>query len=326
MTHPKIQHYVPQFLLKGFAAGRKAQLFVYDKATGKRFRTKPHNVAAEAGFYDIDFPGGIATMEPFLGSLEGRVSKIIRGIRETRTIAKLAGDDRILLAAFVIVQFLRTKQFREHFADLDRKMAESLRQRGIDPEQVVNYRPFRDEEEVKLASMAFLREAAVDLVPTVLAKGWILVRTSKRVPFLIGDHPVALHNERTFGVRGNIGFAVPGIEIYLPLSSEYALYLTCPTNVAGVLESNEKLTDLRIAFGEDDPDVQRLEAGLGPMVRALTQGQLLEAGPENVLHHNALQIRYAERFVFCGTDDFELVEEMIADDSSIRHGPRGEIA
>ena len=159
---------------------------------------------------------------------------------------------------------------------------------GIDPEKVSNYRPLQDEEDIKLASMAFLRDATVDLVPIMLAKGWVLIQTSKGEPFLIGDHPVTLHNERTFGVRGNIGFAVPGIEIYLPLSKELALYFTCPTNVASLLESNKKLVELRSALGEDDQDVQRLESGLGPMVRALTQGDPLDAVPENVTHHNAL--------------------------------------
>jgi len=39
--------------------------------------------------------------------------------------------------------------------------------------------------------------------------------------FYLGDNPVlALNNTRDFGPYGNIGLAVPGIEIYLPLTSD----------------------------------------------------------------------------------------------------------
>ncbi len=34
-----VQHYVPQFLLKNFIAGKKDHVWVYDKATHKRFKT-----------------------------------------------------------------------------------------------------------------------------------------------------------------------------------------------------------------------------------------------------------------------------------------------
>ncbi len=325
VTHAKIQHYVPSFLLKGFTAGKKGRLHVFDKATGKQFQTKPHNVAAEKGFYDVKFPGGVATIEPFLGSLEGRASKLVREIRHHRTLATFSEDDLVLLAAFVVVQFLRTKQFREQFADLDLKIAKSLRRRGIDPDLLSNYRPLQDDEDVKLASLSLLPEMAAEIVPILLGKGWVLVRTGKRNPFLIGDHPVALHNERSFGFHGNIGFGVPGVEIHLPLSKEFALYFICPTNVESILASNKKLEHLRSTFGSEDADVQRLEAGLGPMVRALTERTVLEACRDNVIHHNALQVRYSERFVFSSSGDFSLVKEMLAADPRVRRGPRSEV-
>ena len=80
---------MPQFLLKGFTAGKKSQLFVYDKATGKQFRTKPHNVAAEAGFYDIEFPGGIATMEPFLAKSSHHLIRRVHMKSLLQTVSKL---------------------------------------------------------------------------------------------------------------------------------------------------------------------------------------------------------------------------------------------
>jgi len=43
----KIQHYVPQFLLKQFTSGKKPQVWVFDKTTGKKFKSHVKNVASE---------------------------------------------------------------------------------------------------------------------------------------------------------------------------------------------------------------------------------------------------------------------------------------
>ncbi|MDB5789306.1 DUF4238 domain-containing protein [Caballeronia mineralivorans] len=49
----KVQHYVPQFLLRNFGTGKKDQLHVFNKATDKTFLTNARNVAAESRFYDF---------------------------------------------------------------------------------------------------------------------------------------------------------------------------------------------------------------------------------------------------------------------------------
>jgi hypothetical protein len=52
----------------------------------------------------------------------------------------------------------------------------------------------------------------------------------------ISDNPVVMHNPRTFGPYGNIGIAVPGIEIYFPLSPEVVLAYFCPSSMKHVEE------------------------------------------------------------------------------------------
>jgi hypothetical protein len=49
----KIQHYVPQFLLRNFGNGKKDQVWVYDKIDGRSFPTNAKNVASESRFYDF---------------------------------------------------------------------------------------------------------------------------------------------------------------------------------------------------------------------------------------------------------------------------------
>ena len=66
----KIQHYVPQFLLKQFSSGKKPQVWVFDKTTGKKFKSHVKNVASEQGFYSFKFKGNELTIEPSLSNIE----------------------------------------------------------------------------------------------------------------------------------------------------------------------------------------------------------------------------------------------------------------
>ena len=43
---------------------------------------------------------------------------------------------------------------------------------------------------------------------------------------------------------------------------------------------------------------------------------------KHVMHYNALQVEYAEQYVFCGENEFSLVERMLADNDRFRTGPR----
>ena len=47
------QHYVSQFMLRGFHTGSEAQIWVFDKLTGRSYTDAIRKVAAEYGFYNI---------------------------------------------------------------------------------------------------------------------------------------------------------------------------------------------------------------------------------------------------------------------------------
>ena len=69
MTIAKVQHYVPQFLLRKFGNGKKDQLWAYDKTSDRAFLTNAKNVASESRFYDFEVAGEPITLEP--ATLEG---------------------------------------------------------------------------------------------------------------------------------------------------------------------------------------------------------------------------------------------------------------
>jgi hypothetical protein len=324
VTHAKVQHYVPQVMLREFASPSDGQVCVYDKQTDAMFRAYPRRIAAVSAFYDLKVPNGILTLEPALADLEAKAAEIIGRIRAAESLAGVMEEDRHILAVFIAAQHVRTEHFRRSIQNVDSQLADVLKTRGIDPEKVENYRPFHGEDDVKEFALRVLPDLTIELAPHVVAKDWILVRSPNDQPLLLGDNPVALHNERTFGFYGNIGFAVPGIEMYLPISRRLSLYLTCLTNGDKFRDSWNRLQEIRAA-GVADEATDALERKLEPMYRAITNGAPLDMRPENVLHHNALQIRYAGRWVFSSDEDFSLVRQMIADDPKYRQGPFGTV-
>jgi hypothetical protein len=108
------QHVVPQLLLRNFATGsrRNRQIWVFDKQTGKEFRTAVRNVATEGGFYDFVIGGRLHSLDPAMTRLESAVAADISAMVQDRAIP---GDPeaRDRLATFLSVQKLRTDAQRQ---------------------------------------------------------------------------------------------------------------------------------------------------------------------------------------------------------------------
>lgn len=123
----KVQHYVPRFLLRHFGHGKKHQLHVFDKRTGRIFISNARNVAAESRFYDFEIAGEPYTLETSLGVLESQAHTIFKRLLEEDTLAALSAEDRAMLSLFFAVQLTRTKAFREQWCSLPRLLGEKLR-------------------------------------------------------------------------------------------------------------------------------------------------------------------------------------------------------
>lgn len=225
----ELQHYVPRFLLKNFAKGKKPQIFVYDKSNDKQFKTNIKNIAAETGFYDIKVDDGEFTLEPGLSHLESNTSGIIKKITNERSLQHLEEKDTAIFAVFLAVQFVRTKEHRirfEHMGDLLKQKLTAIgateeniseligSQNGVPEEKMIGFQSIMDADE---------------FVPHFLNKTWALFETNNECPLYTSDNPITLHNENDYGFRGNIGLAVKGIQIYIPLSSTLCLGLLCPS-------------------------------------------------------------------------------------------------
>jgi uncharacterized protein DUF4238 len=310
------QHYVPQLLLKGFASQKRKQLYVFDKSTEKVFRSSVRNLACERGFYHLENGEDPNRVDRWLGQLEEATAPIIRSVRTQKTLNHLKTAERQWLAAFIAVQHVRTRHHRESWGDINKQMADALREMGAEPNSVENFRELT-QSEIRETSIGDVPRLAFTLLPHILNKSWILLAAAPGTDFWIGDHPVVLENNMNpgDGIRGTLGFAIPGIEIYLPVSSELTLGCLCPTIPA--MFASAQVRFQQSAF----PAAARSEQFL----RALTGSGTLQLDAQNVKYHNSLQAIRAERFVFGQHQEFNLLQQMIANDPTLKAGPRIEI-
>lgn len=194
------------------------------------FRSSIRNLACERGFYDLEDDDAPERLDRWLTGLEEQTAPIIKSIRSRGALDHLHPAERQSIVAFMAVQHVRTLRHREFGGDLNRQMADVLREMGADPNNVENFRELT-EAEVRSDSIADIPDSAFALLPHILHKAWILLSVAPGTTFWIGDHPVVLANNINpgDGIRGTLGFAVRGIEVYLPISSELTLGWLCPS-------------------------------------------------------------------------------------------------
>ncbi|NIA07572.1 MAG: DUF4238 domain-containing protein [Actinobacteria bacterium] len=323
---PQNQHYVPRFLLRNFAKRRKDDfyVFVYDKhkEVDNVFNSNINRVSSEGGFYDLQTNAETLSIEPMLSDLETSASVIIGKLIESRNLRSLDRSDRATLALFLSVQLLRTKQYRLIFNHLVDSYTERLRSMGCGEDDIkkVIQPPPDDVDGTKFFAIKSILDAH-KRVPHFMNKVWILCETTKGCRFFISDNPITFDNHHDFGPYGNIGLAVRGIEIYLPISTTLCLGLICPTLADEFAEAYRRIVHLDNLLGRKRVD--RRPGNLKQkraFLEEFMSGQTMKMPKENVEKLNSLQVAYSSRFVYCEKDHFDLVRRMIRDDPKYREG------
>ena len=307
---------MPQFLLRNFAFNDRAQLYAFDKRTDREFVVSVRDAAAQNGFYEFQLDEETVSIEDALAGLETSASRVIAEIIFTDSLSNLSDEDRVSLALFVCVQLSRSLNWRLMQMDLNAKLFDhALRiaeaSGGASPEQIL---AGSANDAVALTSIA----SAHKLLPYILEKPWVLQRVYGENRLQISDSPLTLHNMNEFGPYGNLGFAVPGIEVQLPLSCTLNLWIICPTIYAKFEEGYDTALDLKWRHGESSPVIDRTIR----LVECIREGNPTELSEENVMHFNSLQVAFSARFVYSHDGDFSLVKRMISDNEAYRGGIR----
>jgi len=320
----KVQHYVPQFLLRQFGTGKKDQLHVFDKSTGRTFVTNAKNVASESRFYDFEVDEAKLTIEPALSKLESTAKPLLERIAKEDSVAGLTALERAQLCGFFAVQFTRTKNFRERYKSLSDMVLDRVRELSPSEEAFNEFAkgiPEANENHLKLITAESVISAPRDYGPLFNNKTWHVLTTTAKRPFLLGDNPITLQNATDMRPYGNLGLAVKGIEIYFPLTPTRALAMWCPTISEQLIKSGEQLKHLRSRAPELLKGLKD-EEGIARLAAAMTNGTPLAYEPVHIENFNSLQISNAERYVFADGENFELARRMLATHPHLSKGPR----
>ncbi|GKX46631.1 DUF4238 domain-containing protein [Pectobacterium carotovorum] len=317
------QHTVPRFLLKHFSTpvkGKRLRLYAFDKAAGRPYATTPDDATVRNTFYNLDNHPQRLSLEPLLGIYEHEAAPVIADLLAHKDICRLTDDDRYKLAVFVAVQRARTFGELERISGMISVLTDKMEAIGSTKEQALEALCLSSEG---VTRDIFLRQLVQQMphIDHLLNKDWYLLETSQEHPFYMSDNPVVLKNSNDFGPYGNIGLAVRGIQIYLPLSSTLMLAMYCPSIREQKVRQKLDLQTLLARAPHLIPRHMRPFEKLEHISR-FTDYLLMPLTPEHVTHYNALQVEYAEQYVFCGENDFSLVERMLADDDRYRTGPR----
>jgi len=126
METKKRHHFVPRFILKGFAEPTTNLVWVYKKGDERPFRCSPDNIGFQKHFYTIRQSDGSAdtnSVEHLYSLLESSAAAVIRKIAAREPID---GQDKANLSHFMGFQFTRVPKFRRFSDELDRKSIKHL--------------------------------------------------------------------------------------------------------------------------------------------------------------------------------------------------------
>lgn len=321
------QHYVPKSILRNFLADRRGEMVnVFQKSTRTGFTTSIKNIMAERRFHDFVVGDEyLASFEAGMTVVEETILPRYHRILADRTLEG-SPEEQGELAFFLAFQHLRTRQSRDQFRQMDDLLDQKLRQMGSSLEQVQGYEPLT-EDRLKAEHFRFIRNTTETLAQITAAKDFLLLAPPPGRSFYLSDHPVALFNsEPSNSFYPNIGFAVSGIEIYLPLSADLLLAAWCPS-IRGSLSngaeairqslSSAALYQLRAGAMGAEQMRQQMEAlrqnkVVGEdIVDCIYSGVPHRLGPEQMDFYNSLQMSWAREFVVSPDGDFALAEQFM---------------
>jgi hypothetical protein len=241
---PRLQHYIPQLLLKRFAAG-DGKLWAYDAEQRKMFRSAPKGLAAEGYFYGPTTAHATdqstAIEKWFSNEVEAPGAEAMATVLEKRM---MTGAQAHAFFRFVAAQMQRTpaslRRTGDHFSPIFQEMAERMAK--YDPEfrknVIANVKEKGTTDEDLVEFVKILDEGKFTVTPTrefaIASALHVLERVAQELAkmrwtfldvyptdgdLIIGDHPVTLADVSPAEISSApLGIMNPHIEIAMPLS------------------------------------------------------------------------------------------------------------
>ena len=287
--HSKKQHYVPQSMLRRFSADKeRTWVYVFDKTKMRSFESSILNAGCENHFNTVEVEGQTISFEGLFQANDNQLARLLDKIVSSKSLATITPTDRITLSEVVAAQIVRTKMVRTTMRSIAEQLSQTMREAGIDPEQFEEF-SIPTDQEVRHAALASLLDIH-RIVAALQDKDLILIHSPDSKCFWISDNPVVLQNSFPYG---ELGLNAPGIEIYLPISSELTLGFYCPS-------IKLKIQHLLSLEGLNLDQRKYLE-----IYRGLEDGNSISFGTKTTEFLNSLQVLRSSRFLYAQNDDFE---------------------
>jgi len=251
-NEPKMHHYVPQFYLTGFTlSGEKDDnLWVFDKSSGNKFKSRPENIAKQKDYYKIDVnESDNNVVENMFAKIEGGSAPVINNIIKNNEIPQ--GEDFNILMYFLALLALRTPGFRQTVSNFTKDVAKGtaemtfsskeryesiinqMKEDGYELDNKISYEEMRDfifsdryDIEVDRTWLIYWIFEAIDIIlPILHERNWSLIKIQDPTvaSFICCDRPVSLtffeDSKSFFGP----GFGLDKTFLLMPINKRYML-------------------------------------------------------------------------------------------------------
>jgi hypothetical protein len=264
------QHWVPKLLLRNFADAR--QVYCLDIHSDEIKKRPPKHAASEPGFNDFEIDGKAISFEDKLEKIETKAAPVLKRIVSAKNLVGLSPIDRQHVARFIATQSFRTKAFYEGLA-------------GKPPREAFG------------TTFKYMWHSSVVTAAEIAHRHWALMVIEGDEVFYLGDNPVVLQRTRDPKDGTNLGFDVPGVEAFLPLSPKCALYIPCPATSHEIIVRYEaamavhRMVRLAVYSGIKGGGAELLDAQATMrrshhIYKALTEATPIVAEPANIENLN----------------------------------------
>ncbi|MEK6909283.1 MAG: DUF4238 domain-containing protein [Nanoarchaeota archaeon] len=310
----KRQHYVNQAYLKNFRIeSTEDSLFMYDKEKMSIARVKTANVASENFFYDRTEE---RIIEKTLAEFEGKCNVILKKVIEKEDLDQLISEEKELLATFLAVQFLRSKELRIDYKQIAEAVLERVAEKIVPDFKKGDIKVVEDSLS-GLHVHTIFKESG-HFAKLFLDKSWKLCINNSSIPFWTSDNPCAIHNDlEPEPFKSNLGIECKGFQLHFPLSSRLLLI---------IIDKNIKVIDLsnakEIKYPKKRSFYRNIDKKLDvPLFTLMPPKEFV--GGDRVTFENNLQVISATRFIFSSNEDFSLADKYLKEQPIHRNANRG---
>lgn len=309
----KNQHYVPRGYLENWAIPDKYQVYVYNKKQKKSYPASIYDIASERYFYDIDFTGilseenfkrmGLKNCDPahiddgqyienffaeqiengFIAQTKTLITRIANmSVWEKANCYFISEFDKFNFSFFLALQFIRVKSVRSSIAELNDCLTQVLTDMGASQETIDKYTVPESHLPYIHGKMILDKKEMLDLTNSFFSLSWILLENKTHLPLFTSDTPIGTKEHIHHPFMSMRGIKSKGVEVFFPLSP----------NVLLVMFDGDYHTQLASKDRYVDELIDERE----------------------IHYYNSILVSECDSCVFSQTNDFTVIENMLAKD------------